>query len=90
MPPAVFLFHTALPAGLIFFFGIIYFRMAYSKQVDGPLLVIAGIGKSGVFFITLYCYLNGIVPITAFILAAGDLLFGMILLSLVLFERSRA
>ena len=88
-PPTGSLFYTALLSGLIFFFGIIYFRLAFSKQVDVPILVIAGFGKIAVFFITLYCYVKGILPLAAFTLAIGDLIFGLIFVGWPMFRRRK-
>jgi hypothetical protein len=78
LPVSNSIFHTLLLSLLVGFYGLVYFRLAYSSQIDRPLLTIAGIGKISVFVLALYCWQTEAITFRAFSTAIGDLIFGVL------------
>ncbi len=71
-------FYAWLLAILIALFGGVYAWLACRPQIDRPLVAVAIIGKFGVFAVSLACWLLGEIPFRGFVVAIGDLIFGLI------------
>lgn len=75
LPPSGSVFHTWLLVLFVGLFGATYAWMSFQPDIPRPLLGLAAIGKTGVFFVSLACWLRSDIPFPAFSLAIADLLF---------------
>ncbi|MFT3805453.1 hypothetical protein [Arenimonas sp.] len=75
VPVSESVFHTWLLALFVALFGATYAWMAHQPEIPRPLLGLAAIGKTGVFFVALACWIRNDIPLTTFSLAIADLAF---------------
>lgn len=73
-------FYSWLLALFIALFGGVYAFLSASAVIHRPLVVLAVIGKTGVFLVALVCLLLGELSPGAFAPAVGDLLFALVFL----------
>jgi len=78
LPASGSLFYNWLLALFIGLFGAAYAWLARRPQIDRPLVGLAIIGKMGVFVVALASWLLGVIPLRGFVVAVGDLIFGII------------
>jgi CHASE2 domain-containing sensor protein len=78
LPVSGSLFYNWLLALFIGLFGAVYAWLARRPRIDHPLVGLAIIGKMGVFAVALASWLLGVIPFRGFVVAIGDLVFGMI------------
>jgi len=78
IPASGSVFHTWLLALFVGLFGATYAWMSFQAEIVRPLLGLAAIGKTGVFFIALACWLRSDIPIATFCLAIADLSFAAV------------
>jgi len=74
------LFHSWLIAVFIVVFAGLYLWLSRRPVIDRPMIVLAVVGKMGVFVVSVACLLLGVLSPRAFAPAAGDLLFVLIFL----------
>ena len=65
---------------LIGIFGGVYAWLARQPRIDRSLVVVAVIGKIGVFTVAMISWLLGEIPGRGLIPALGDLIFGVVFL----------
>lgn len=75
VPASGSVFHTWLLALFVALFGATYAWMSFQPEIPRPLLGLAAIGKTGVFFVALACWLRSEIPFATFLLAIVDLVF---------------
>ena len=73
-------FHSWLLALFIFLFGCVYAWLSRRAVIDRPFVVLAVVGKTGVFLVAFACWWFGEISARAFTTAVGDLLFAGIFL----------
>lgn len=78
LPPSGSVFHTWLLALFVGLFGATYAWMSFQQEIPRSLLGLAAIGKTGVFFVALACWLRADIPFPAFALAIADLAFAAV------------
>jgi hypothetical protein len=78
LPASGSLFYNWLLALFIGLFGAAYFWLSRQPHIDRPLVALAVIGKLGVFAVAFGCWILGMIPFRGFVVAVGDLIFGLI------------
>ena len=78
LPASGSLFYNWLLALFIGIFGATYAWLARQPQIDRSLVTLAIIGKMGVFAVALACWLLGEISLRGYVVAIGDLVFGII------------
>lgn len=78
-PPGT-LFHAWVLAFFIAVFGLVYLWLARRPRIDLPLVVVAAIGKLGIFVISAACWMLGDISGRAMVPAVGDLAFALVFL----------
>lgn len=73
-------FYSWLLALFVGLFGGVYLWLARRPRIDRPLVVVAIVGKLGVFAVALVCWRLGEIPGRAVVPAVGDLIFGLVFL----------
>lgn len=73
-------FYSWLLAFFITLFGGVYAWLSRRPVIDRPLVVMAIVGKTGVFLVALACLALGDISVRSFAPAFGDLLFGLVFL----------
>ncbi len=56
-------------------FGIGYALLAWKPMANRSLALLGVIGKSGACALLTFAYLNGVIPLTPFLLGLGDIVF---------------
>ena len=80
LPAPGSLFYPWMLALLIGIFGGVYAWLARQPRIDRSLVVVAVIGKIGVFTVAMISWLLGEIPGRGLIPALGDLIFGVVFL----------
>ena len=80
LPPPGSLFYSWMLALLIGLFGGVYLWLAQRATIDRPLVVVAIVGKVGVFAVAVACWQLGQIPGRGVVPAIGDLIFGLVFL----------
>jgi hypothetical protein len=75
LPPVGSIFYPWLLAFFVALFGATYAWLAVQPTLHRPLVMLAAIGKTGVFVVALACLLRGDIAFRAFSVAIGDLVF---------------
>jgi hypothetical protein len=75
LPPVGSLFYPWLLAFFVALFGAAYAWLAVQPTLHRPLIMLAAIGKTGVFVVALACLIRGDIELRAFSVAVGDLAF---------------
>ena len=73
-------FYSWMLALFIGLFGGVYVWLSRRPVIDRPIVVLAAVGKTGVFAVALACLLLGELSPQAFAPAVGDLLFAFVFL----------
>lgn len=77
LPRAESRFYSWMVSLFILLFGGVYAWLSRRPVIDRPLVVLAAVGKMGVFLVAFTCLLLGELSATAFAPAVGDMLFGL-------------
>ena len=75
LPPVSSVFYTWLLSFFVALFGATYAWLASQPTLNRPIVMLAALGKSGVFVIALACLLRGDIEFRTFSVAVGDLVF---------------
>lgn len=80
LPRSGSVFHSSLIAVFIVVFAGLYLWLYRQPVIDRKLIVLAVVGKMGVFVVSVACLLLGELSVKAFAPAAGDFLFVLLFL----------
>ncbi|MEB3293440.1 MAG: hypothetical protein VKJ24_09780 [Synechococcales bacterium] len=80
LPTPGSMFYPWMLALLIGIFAGVYAWLARRPQIDRPLVVVAAIGKVGVFMVAMMSWLLGEIPGRGLMPAVGDLIFAAVFL----------
>lgn len=77
LPPVGSVFYLWMLAFFVLLFSGTYAWLAMQPIIVRPIVVLAALGKSGVFVVALVCLLRGDIQLRTFVVAIGDLAFAL-------------